>query len=371
MDVVHISTAHGAFDTRISHKQARSLSDGGHDVTFLVHHDESTTRDGVRIESLGDYDSRRERMAHVWRAFRRARRLDADVYHFHDPELLPAGVLLQLTTDADVVYDVHEDYDNQIAFKKWLPDPVKPVVANSIVPIQSQFMRHFDGVVVANEWIAADYERRGHDVTVVGNFPKVDGITFDPLPDEREQEYVLSFVGNVNGTRGITDMIEVVSCLRDRGYDVGLWVIGPIGDGVRDEVHRLIGTEGVGEHVRLLGWIDYEDIFSYLYTSDVGMMLVDRERYEHGLSNKMFEYMYSEIPVVAHATTSTRKYIPETCGVHIEETDTETQADAVASLLDLPQRERDEMGARGRRHVVENCTWENEAEKLLALYDSL
>jgi glycosyltransferase involved in cell wall biosynthesis len=371
MKVVHIATAHLPFDTRIFHKEARSLSAAGHDVTVVVHHDGDTSEHGVDVAGLGEYDSRRERMSNVWRAFRRAKELSADVYHFHDPELLPVGLLLKLTTDAKVVYDIHEDFDNQIQFKEWIPAPLRPIIANTIVPVQSLFAHAFDGLVAANEWIAADFERRGHDVTVVGNFPIIEDADITYLPNERDHEYVLSFVGNIDETHGLLDMLEVVSRLRSRGYDVGIWVIGPIDEPLRERATQYIERESLDPHVRLFGRIDYTEIFSYLHTSDVGMMLVDPDLYEHGLSNKMFEYMYSEIPVVAHATTSTRKYIPEECGVHVDETDTETQTEAVASLLDLSQAERDDMGARARRHVVENCTWENEAEKLLELYESL
>lgn len=372
MNVVHIATAHQPFDTRIFHKEARSLSEAGHDVTIVEHHEEDVVRDEIEIAALGTYETRRERMTNVVAAYRRASSIDADVYHFHDPELLPIGVALSLTTDAKVIYDVHEDFDNQIKFKDWIPELIKPLVEHSIVPIQSLCARRFDAVVAANEWIAADFEERGHEVTTVGNFPMTNEVTIADVTDEVDHEYILSFVGNIDDTHGLLDMIDVTERLRDRGYDVGLWVIGPVNDPLERQAEERIAAADLDSHVRLFGHVDYEQMFSYLAASDVGLMLVDQDLYEHGLSNKMFEYMYAELPVVANATVSTRKYIPDDVGRHVEDgSDREAQTDAIASILDLSQEERDEMGARGRKHVLENCSWEQEAEKLVALYDSL
>jgi len=45
-----------------------------------------------------------------WRVLGLAYRQKADIYHFHDPELLTVGLVLRLLTKAKVIYDVHEDY---------------------------------------------------------------------------------------------------------------------------------------------------------------------------------------------------------------------------------------------------------------------
>ena len=113
-----LTTVHPPFDTRIFHKQAKTLVQAGYDVTLIAQHGRDEVVDRVRIIALPKSRNRFTRIFGLtWRVFRLALRQQADVYHFHDPELLPAGLLLKLFTGKRVIYDVHEDYSQAIRTK--------------------------------------------------------------------------------------------------------------------------------------------------------------------------------------------------------------------------------------------------------------
>jgi hypothetical protein len=112
--VVVLSSVHPAFDHRIFHKECKTLARAGHEVVFVVPHEKSERIDGVTIHALPLPRDRWERMTRTtWTVLRSALKQRGDVYHFHDPELIFAGILLKMRGKR-VVYDVHEDVPNDI-----------------------------------------------------------------------------------------------------------------------------------------------------------------------------------------------------------------------------------------------------------------
>ncbi|GKZ14585.1 glycosyltransferase family 4 protein [Haladaptatus sp. T7] len=367
-----LTTVHTPFDTRIFHKQARTLVDAGYEVELLCHHDEDTTKDGIRITTLGTVDSRVERWSHLVKIYQMAIEADADVYHFHDPELLTVGILLSLRTDSKVVYDVHEDYADAIRVREWIPDEIKPVLARGFPQVQSQLARAMDSIVTADLPTANQFVNRGHDsVVTVRNFPRLENIEFGEVDGENDSEYTLSYVGGLDSERGLQRMLKLTHKLRQRDIDVTLRLIGPFqNDDVERKAKSYIRRHDLESAVELLGYVDYEDMFAYLYQSDLGLVLVDTARFERNVPTKMFEYMYAELPVVATKSGSTERYLDSDYSIFVSESLRESDVDAVTELL-RDEEKRSEMGDAGRQRVVDEYCWEEEKANLVELYDEL
>ena len=94
--VCHMTSAHGPEDVRIFHKECVSLARAGYDV-YLVERGDSYEKNGVHIVGVGQPSGGRlSRMtSFAKKVYQAALALDADIYHFHDPELLPYGLKLK------------------------------------------------------------------------------------------------------------------------------------------------------------------------------------------------------------------------------------------------------------------------------------
>lgn len=372
--IVHFSTAHSVDDTRIFYKELQTLAENGYDCHYVVFDDGvRETRNGVTIHPIGSQSSRIGRWRNLPQMFSAVLNLNADLYHFHDWDLIPVGLLLGLRTSGRVIYDAHEDYPHLIDEREWIPDSIRPVVSAAFPRFEAQSSNHLDGVVAATEWIADSLHSRGvSDITTIHNFPKIRSIEVERDPAEAtDSEYTLVYAGGLSEVRGLTDMIRVVAELRDRGLNVSLVCLGEFtSEQSENDARACLRTLNVQDAVEFPGRVSYQQMFEYLSTADVGLALLDVEHYEGGIPTKLFEYMYAELPVVITDIQATNRYVSQDWGRIVPQDNTTKQADAVADLL-TGAALRSEMGSAGRNAVESRFSWESEQDRLLELYDRL
>ena len=120
-----MTSVHDPEDVRIFHKECVSLANAGYDV-YLVERGDSYEKSGVHIVGVGQpCGGRLSRMfSFSKKVYHTALALDADVYHLHDPELLPYGLKLK-KKGKKVIFDSHEDTCGSILEKTWIPSAMR------------------------------------------------------------------------------------------------------------------------------------------------------------------------------------------------------------------------------------------------------
>lgn len=366
MKVVHISTVHSVFDSRIFHKEAKAALKARYEIILIAQHKEHSVVDGIRIISLSKPKNRMIRIFKLtWQAFFKALAQKADIYHIHDPELIYTALLMRLF-DRRVVYDVHEDLPRQILSKYWIPKSVRGVVAKGAELMEWLAGKFMSGIVTATPAIA---KRFPPDKTVVvQNFPLLAEFSFAEEIPYQERPMQVAYVGGITAIRGAVEMVRAMERLPEY-LGARLALAGTFSPPeLEATVRRLPGWK----FVNFLGWQNRQAIGSLLANSRIGIVVFHPEpNHLEAQPNKLFEYMAAGIPVVASNFPLWRKIVEgEGCGLTVDPLNPQAIAEAIRWLLEHP-KEAEEMGRRGRQAVLEKYNWDREAAKLLDLYRRL
>ena len=364
--IVHLTSVHEPCDGRIFHKECRSLAMAGHDVTVIGPGSESDTRrDGVKIRVVPLPRTKLERMTStVWSVFRAAVRENAEIYHFHDPELMPVGILLK-ARGKRVIYDAHEDFGLDMRYKPWIPRWLRRPVAVAVRVCEVVLTRHFDRVVAATPGIASKFP--AGKARLVRNFPWTHQFgCFSKLPYE-ERGPIAVYIGTLSDERGLREMRQAVE-LAAKEVPIKLLIAGRIYSGANTEFKR----DGESKLIEFMGLLNRSQVGELLGRARVGLFLLHPLASKvNALPIKLFEYMLAGLPVVASDFPDWRKMIQAAeCGLLVDPLNPAAAAEALLWLFRHPAKAA-EMGRNGQRAVTENYNWERESERLIATYAEL
>ena len=121
--VVHFTTGHPRNELRVHLKQCNSLVENGNfEVTLVVCDGKGDDLENdLKIIDVGTKGSRAIRIfLRPFQVLNKVSKLQADIYHFHDPELIPVGYFLSLAKKAKIVFDSHENVGDSLLTREWL-----------------------------------------------------------------------------------------------------------------------------------------------------------------------------------------------------------------------------------------------------------
>jgi glycosyltransferase involved in cell wall biosynthesis len=365
MKVVHLTSAHPVFDARIFQRECRSLARLGYEVVLIAPHQCDEIVDGVDIRHVQPHPNRLLRMTSTTLGvYRRALREKADVYHFHDPELILAGLLLRMA-GRRVIYDIHEDLPRTIAGKFYFPGWCRPPIKWAAESLENLACRSFSGLVAATPTIAERFYRVNSRTTVVCNFPVLDDM---PTPAVRweDRQMSVAYIGNITVERGIIELVKALSLL-PADSPARLLLAGKFWP---ESLHQQLAQLRGWGRVDYVGLVSPKKIPSLLARVRAGLVvLAPQENYLRSMPIKLFEYMAAGIPVIASNFPFWRQIVEGAqCGVLVDPTNPPAIAQAICSLLTSPERAQ-EMGTRGRKAAEITFNWKNQEPRLRALYD--
>jgi glycosyltransferase involved in cell wall biosynthesis len=388
--VAHLSSHHQPVDNRIFQRECRSLADAGYSVHFIVRSPADEMRGGVHIVAVKPPRNRLERVTvTAFSVFLRALRTRADIYHLHDPELIPWGFVLRLLGKT-VIFDVHEDFAQAAGVRSWIPRPLRGLVARCWKGLAWTASKLFH-IVIAERYYARSFPR---SVKVL-NYPHLERSEALRSVDrslQRLDRVRLIYAGSTTLSRGAALHARLATlipgCL--------IHFCGNMSQQTADAIRRASGDATIGVMAES-GEIAWERRSSRLapevstiilegldyYVSD-RMVEALREPWTAGLSifpysehyyekelTKFFEYMAAGLPMVVSDFPNWRAIVESAeCGFAVDPARLDEAVERIEWLQANPAT-RLAMGANGREAVETRYSWASQRQNLLEFYGRL
>ena len=285
-----------------------------------------------------------------------------DLIHAH--VTLPDGyTAMELAQDLDIpfVVTIH-GADLYITIKK---------NTGCLYALKQVFKRADRIILVSNELkkILSNYFEVSDKLLVIGNGIPINKIytckdNIDPS-NNKNKGFMLLSVSCLIERKGIDYNLRALSKLINK-YPELRYII--VGDGIeKDKLRELAKELGVYERVEFTGMLSHDDVLKYMKEADIFSL----PSWNEAFGVVYIEAMACGKPVIGCEGEGLKDFVRNfETGLLVKPKDVDSLAEAMDFLLTNPDKAK-EIGERGRKLVLDNYTWEKNAEKTIRVYQEV
>ncbi|MDH3198211.1 MAG: glycosyltransferase family 4 protein [Candidatus Krumholzibacteria bacterium] len=297
------------------------------------------------------------------------------------PDYLVFSTLLPRLLGAKIVLHMHEPMPE--LFATMFP-PRKARLLLPLIRLSERLsLRYAHGALTVTREMRDNFGLRGADVnkiTVIVNVPDDRSFRLDRYEEaharlaarKREERRRGAFRvlthGAVEERYGQDLVVRAVAQLRKEIPGIEFRFMG--GGSHVDEVVRLARELGVEDRVHFLGFVPFETMVEEILAADVTVVPMKANPYSVLVhTNKMYEYVALQRPVVASRLASVASYFPDDSLVYFTPGDAADLARAIRHVYAHPEETAARIDAATA--VYETYRWSRERKKYLGVYHAL
>jgi len=127
----------------------------------------------------------------------------------------------------------------------------------------------------------------------------------------------LFYFGVVAKRRGIIDLLPWIEKLLNEGHKFHTLIIGPTDKADSLEFQHLINLDTLKKSITYIPWADVRYLPTYLNKIQIGLAPFEvNAQHDSGVANKLFQYMYGQIPILATPCKAQKELITSSnCGL--------------------------------------------------------
>ncbi|MBI4053295.1 MAG: glycosyltransferase family 4 protein [Candidatus Diapherotrites archaeon] len=366
---------HKANDSRIFYREARSLAKRF--ATSMIAQSDCQNPESREIKFVF-IKPQKNRLLRVlftdFEIFRKALGQNADIYHFHCPEMLGYAVMLRLL-GKKVIYDVHENYTQFILYKHYLPRPARKPLAFLFRHFEDFCCGFFDTIILSDGVYLKRFEKFADKCVLIKNYDVPEDLGAFAGKRRGKKTFGIIYAGSVQGIRGMQNMLNAFAEASARIPQARLSIVGsPESEEYARWLRGYAESLGIGAKTGFLcdGFVDHREIEAHYNAADIGLALYPRIRiHRHKFVTKFFECMKHGVPIIASDFPEWKSFLKKYgCGTTADPKKPAEVAEKIVWLAKNPAA-RKAMSEAGKKAFREKFNWSSEEKKLFELYEKL
>ena len=297
------------------------------------------------------------------------------------PDYLVFVALIPKLFGTKVILHVHEPMPE--LFKTMFPQAHNAPLISMIQFFERLSVKFAHRALTVTREMRDKLGSRGADInkiTVIVNVPddemfrldryrsKMKEVSEQKKEDRRKGKFRLITHGAIEERYGHDTVVRAVARVRDEipGLEFGVLGKGSYLNGMLALAREL----KVEDRVIYKGFVDFDDMVYEILAADVGIVSMKSNPYSNLVhTNKMYEYMALQRPVIASRLQSVNSYFPDDTIVYYEPGNDEDLAEKIYYVFSHPEELDQRVEASNQ--IYETYRWERERKKYLGVYQGL
>ena len=352
-----VSSMHAWNDDRIFERTAVGLAALGHDISLVAPAEKDMVSEGVKILAIPKRERVGKHLHGPREAFNRMKKVDADIYHFFNPNMMMK--MRNWSRQGHAVFvDIHENYESRVNSLLLLPGFLKPWAVRMYRKFENKISSSFNGVTVVTQSMADKVGISGTPVLVVDNVPYLARLKNVKLAKEKEDVPTIITSGTHSDARNCLKAVEALPLITKEIPNVKMKFVGRFQPKEYEQtiLNKAVKL-GVSENLETEGMLPWLDNFERISSSHIGCVFYnDNLNNRVTLPNRLYEYMYCGMAVLGENFPEVKKVLEKTdAGRVVNSQNPSSIAEAAIELLSSPSKlERHMKKARESVHIEYN-----------------
>ncbi|TYB79045.1 glycosyltransferase [Bizionia myxarmorum] len=363
--IMFVHTTGSWWDHRYYFKQMPALQEDYADITYLIPEDPTIKDVPFKLITISPKKAKWTRMTGGLNLFFTLFNSKQDAIQLCNIELLPVGVLLGLFSKKKIFYDCREDhYHAMLHSKVWFPKWIRYCLGFGVKTLEFFASKTFTGFIDSDPAIYKFHTAMPAKKKMIFYNMALKS-QFNEVHRTLDKKYDFTVLGSMSVRTGVLDVVNAIGEFKKKGIIVSLKLIGSIeiDQTLFKQIQESMETYNTKDQILVTGRIPYFEIPHALADCKVGIIpLLDLPKFQNNIATKQFEYMASEMPVIATNLPPQNIFIQDYFnGLHYRPGDVKGLMKQMSYFLEQPENIK-VLGANAKMKTEEE--WNSEAQQI-------